>query len=155
MNTEKDFSVTSMTVTPDNKSLVFIFPDVADRDAIAVTREDGNTMADLAEYVGLHGTSITNAATYVELSDVRYLRSPKHSSKRYHIYIRLERPLAPDEIGRAFALDGDYAAVSFMNRDEAKRMLSQVGMVTLQRIPHTLRYVSEKVRTLSHHQVGP
>ena len=150
-----DFSVTSMAVLPQGQSVVFTFPANAGHDALVIKGIKEDVIQELSTYLTKHHKSITNAVTYGEVWDVKFLRSPQHTAKSYHISIRLDRSLAPGEFGRSFSLDGAYDAISFVEIKEAEGLLSKGDVIQLKSVPHELHYMSRKVRSPGKHVPGP
>jgi hypothetical protein len=149
------FSVAAFAVFPESKTVVFLFGAPTDHEALFVKNVKEDVVLDLASYLSTYGKSITNARTWVELHDVKFLLSPQHTGKTYHVSIIFDRPLSPGEIGRGFSLDGGYDSVSFANGDEARELFSRGAAVRLDAVPHELHFVSKKVRSPGSYQSGP
>jgi hypothetical protein len=91
----------------------------------------------------------------VELRDVKYLLSPQHDGRTYHVSIMLDRPLAPGEFDRGFSLDGGYDSISFVGKKEAEDICSQNAVALLDAVSHQLHFMSEKTRSPGRYRSGP
>lgn len=136
-----DFSVTSMAVLPTSKTVIFMFGAPTVHEALVVKGVQEDIVLDLSSYLSLHGKAIIRATTYVELRDVKFLLSPQHNGRTYHVSIMLDRPLAPGEFDRGFSLDGGYDSISFLGNREAEDICSQNTVVLLDAVPHKLHFM--------------
>ena len=150
-----EFNVTSMAVVSKSNSVIFTFSTDAQHDALVLRGVKEDVVEDLAAFLLRYRNNITNAVTHAEVWDVKFLRSPQHTAKTYHVAIRLDRPLGPSEVGRGFSLDGAYDSISFAEQKEVERLLVNGTAVQLHGIPHKLHYMSRKVRSPGKHVPGP